>query len=176
MPSTGEGPAVITNGENQNETENDDTSDQEPEEKVEAPQNVNENNVQEAPQLRRSSRQVHQPRYLDDYLLQAAVECERLLLVINGEPSCFAEAKSLEKWTLACGDEIDSINKNKTWFLIERTSDMKVIGLKWIFKLKKNADNTINKHKARLVAKGYVQESGIDFDEVFAPVARIETI
>ncbi|CAA7021062.1 unnamed protein product [Microthlaspi erraticum] len=99
-----------------------------------------------------------------------------LLLMINGEPSCFNEAKGSAKWTLACKDEIDSINKNKTWFLVERTSDMKVISLKWIFKLKKNADNRINKYKARLVAKGYVQESGINFDEVFAPVARIETI
>ena len=53
---------------------------------------------------------------------------------------------------------------------------VKPIGLKWVFKLKKNADGTINKYKARLVAKGYVQQPGIDFQEVFALVARIETI
>ena len=51
-----------------------------------------------------------------------------------------------------------------------------MIGLKSIFKIKRNADGSINKFKSRLVAKGYVQEQGIDFDEVFAPVARIETI
>lgn len=52
----------------------------------------------------------------------------------------------------------------------------KPIGLKWVFKLKRNADGSINKYKSRLVAKGYVQRHGIDFDEVFAPVARVETI
>ena len=52
----------------------------------------------------------------------------------------------------------------------------KAIGLKWVFKLKRNSDGSINKYKARLVAKGYVQQYGVDFEEVFAPVARIETI
>ena len=53
---------------------------------------------------------------------------------------------------------------------------MKPIGLKWVYKIKRNADGTVIKYKARLVAKGYVQQQGIDIDEVFAPVARIETI
>ena len=53
---------------------------------------------------------------------------------------------------------------------------IKPIGLKWIFKIKRNADGGISKYKARLVAKGYVQRHGVDYDEVFAPVARIETI
>lgn len=50
------------------------------------------------------------------------------------------------------------------------------IGLKWIFKLKKDAQGNIIIYKARLVAKGYVQEHGVDFDEVFAPVTRLETV
>ena len=52
----------------------------------------------------------------------------------------------------------------------------KAISLKWIFKIKCNSDGSINKHKSRLVAKGYIQRHGVDFEEVFAPVARIETI
>ncbi|XP_026398174.1 uncharacterized protein LOC113293947 [Papaver somniferum] len=80
------------------------------------------------------------------------------------------------KWTQACREEIVSINRNKTWILVDKPAGVKVIGLKWVFKIKRNADGTINKYKARLVAKGYVQESGIDFDEVFAPVDRLETI
>lgn len=52
----------------------------------------------------------------------------------------------------------------------------KAIGLKWIFKIKRNSDGSINKYKSRLVAKGYVQRYGVDYEEVFAPVARIETI
>ena len=53
---------------------------------------------------------------------------------------------------------------------------VKHIGLKWVFKIKRNADGSISKYKARLVAKGYVQRHGVDFDEVFASVARVETI
>lgn len=53
---------------------------------------------------------------------------------------------------------------------------VKPIGLKWVFKLKRNSDGSINKYKPRLVAKRYVQKYGVDFEEVFAPVARIETI
>lgn len=52
----------------------------------------------------------------------------------------------------------------------------KPIGLKWVFKLKKNADGEVMKHKARLVAKGYVQKKGIDYEEVFAPVARLDIV
>lgn len=52
----------------------------------------------------------------------------------------------------------------------------KPIGLKWVFKLKKNANGEVVKHKARLVAKGYVQKKGIDFEEVFAPVTRLDTV
>lgn len=80
--------------------------------------------------------------------MQAAIGCERLLLIINDEPRNFKEAEGSSKWRLACKEEIDSINKNKTWFLVERSRDMKIIGLKWVFKLKRNAYNTINKHKA----------------------------
>jgi hypothetical protein len=50
------------------------------------------------------------------------------------------------------------------------------IGLKWVYKLKKDASGEVVKHKARLVAKGYVQKAGMDFDEVFAPVARLDSV
>lgn len=53
---------------------------------------------------------------------------------------------------------------------------VKPIGLKWVFKLKKDAAGNTVCHKDRLVAKGYVQRQGIDYDEVFAPVARLETV
>ncbi|KAD4586383.1 hypothetical protein E3N88_23984 [Mikania micrantha] len=69
-----------------------------------------------------------------------------------------------------------SINKNNTWNLTDLPSNHKAIGLKWICKTKRYASGNIIKHKARSVAKGYVQQHGIDFDDVFAPVARIETV
>lgn len=73
-------------------------------------------------------------------------------------------------------NEIDSIEKNNTWELTSLSPGHKVIDLKRIYKLKNDADGNVVKHKARLVAKGYVQEKGVDFYEVFAPVTRLETV
>ena len=136
----------------------------------------NGDDEEEQPQLRRSSRTSNKPAYLEDYALMAEAECERLLTIINDEPWDFTEAKRLKVWVDACEDEIFSIEKNKTWELVDLPMGVKPIGLKWILKIKRNDDGTIIKYKARLVAKGYVQKKGIDYDEVFAPVARIETI
>lgn len=72
--------------------------------------------------------------------------------------------------------ELQSIEDNNTWTRSDLPKGHKAIGLKWVYKLKKDASGNVLKHKARLVAKGYAQREGVDFDEVFAPVARLETI
>jgi hypothetical protein len=59
---------------------------------------------------------------------------------------------------------------------VELPKGHRAIGLKWVFKIKKNEHGEVVKHKARLVAKGYVQRQGIDYEEVFAPVARMESV
>ena len=135
-----------------------------------------EDETHEEPQLRRSTRTRTTPEYLSDYILMAEEECEWLLMSLNEEPWDFSEAKSMTVWVKACEDEIASIEKNHTWLLVDLPVGAKPIGLKWVFKVKRNPDGSVNKYKARLVAKGYVQRHGIDYDEVFAPVARIETI
>jgi len=76
----------------------------------------------------------------------------------------------------AMESELQSINKNGTWELTTLPPGQKPIGLKWVFKLNRNSEVKVIKHRARLVAKGYVQKEGIDFEEVFAPVARLDTI
>ena len=142
---------------------------------------------EEAPvALRRSSRTIIKPSYLDDYELLCEedemyetlceIECEHLLMLVNEEPWNYEEAKELKVWRDACEDEIKSIVKKDTWSLVDLPSHCKAIGLKWIFKVKRNSDGSISKYKARLVAKGYIQKHGIDFEEDFAPVARIETV
>ncbi|GJU43349.1 ribonuclease H-like domain, reverse transcriptase, RNA-dependent DNA polymerase [Tanacetum coccineum] len=98
------------------------------------------------------------------------------LLLAEDEPKNYKEASNDQKWIEAMKDELDSINRNNTWKLTSLPPGHKAIGLKWVFKTKRDADGKIIKHKARLVAKGYIQEHGIDFEEVFAPVARMETI
>ena len=63
-------------------------------------------------------------------------------------------------------EEMDSLAKNKTWDLVELLESRKVVGQKWVYKLKKGADDTIPKYKARLVAKWFSQKAGIEFHEI----------
>jgi hypothetical protein len=73
-------------------------------------------------------------------------------------------------------EELDQIEKNNTWELVPRPEDKNVIGSKWVFKNKINEKGQVVRNKARLVCKGYAQVEGQDFDETFAPVARLEAI
>ena len=73
-------------------------------------------------------------------------------------------------------EEITQIEKNDTWELVPRPKDKNVIGTKWVFKNKLNEDGEVTRNKARLVCKGYAQVEGVDFEETFAPVARMESI
>jgi hypothetical protein len=92
------------------------------------------------------------------------------------EPGSVEEARKEEAWREAMHSELGSIESNGTWELIDLPKGHKAIGLKWVFKLKKDPCGKVLKHKARLVAKGYVQRQGVDFEEVFAPVARLDSI
>jgi hypothetical protein len=82
---------------------------------------------------------------------------ERLLLASDAEPTTFDEAARHECWRHAMLDEMTSIEASGTWRLVERPAHVRPIGLKWVYKAKKDAAGIINKYKARLVAKGYVQ-------------------
>ena len=71
---------------------------------------------------------------------------------------------------------MDQIEKNKTWELVPRPKEKNIIGTKWVFKYKFNQDGQVIRNKAILVCKGYSQVEGIDFEETYAHVARIEAI
>nr|KYP60991.1 Retrovirus-related Pol polyprotein from transposon TNT 1-94 [Cajanus cajan] len=92
------------------------------------------------------------------------------------EPGSFEEAANQEVWVKAMEEEIKMIEKNNTWELVDCPHGKDIIGVKWVYKTKLNPDGTIQKHKARLVAKGYSQQPGVDYNETFAPVARLDTI
>jgi hypothetical protein len=100
---------------------------------------------------------------------------EEMCAVIGDEPATAEEALKTEEWRAAMMEELGSIKENKTWSLVNLARGQKAIGLKWVFKLKHDEHEDILKHKARLVAKGYVQRQGVDFEEVFVPVARMES-
>ena len=73
-------------------------------------------------------------------------------------------------------EEMKAIEENETWELIDPPPGCRLIGLKWVYKVKRDECSAIVKHKACLVARGFVQREGIGFEEVFAPVARMESI
>ncbi|CAL2258380.1 unnamed protein product [Prunus armeniaca] len=92
------------------------------------------------------------------------------------EPKNYEDAAQDESGRKAMEAELEIIEKNDTWKLVERPFAKPVIGVKWVYKTKLNLDDTVQKNKARLVAKGYSQKPGIDYNETFAPVARLDTI
>eukprot|EP00253_Pinus_taeda_P006942 PITA_06942 len=92
------------------------------------------------------------------------------------EPANYEEASKSDAWRAPMYEEIESINRNHTWDLVELLEGKIPIRCKWLYKPKINADGSIEKLKARLVAKGYSQQEGIYFDDTFAPVAKLNTI
>ena len=91
-------------------------------------------------------------------------------------PSHFQEALEDPNWKSAMVEEMKALEKNSTWELVELPRDKKTVGCKWVFTVKYKSDGAIERYKARLVAKGYTQTYGIDYQETFAPVAKMNTV
>ena len=81
-----------------------------------------------------------------------------------------------DSWRGAMDEELKSLLENQTWELVEKPVGVKTLGTKWVFKIKRRADNSIAKFKGRLVVKGYLQEKDIDFKETFAPVFKYQSL
>eukprot|EP00253_Pinus_taeda_P009952 PITA_09952 len=92
------------------------------------------------------------------------------------EPQTYSEAKGISKWEHAMEAEFQSLQKNHTWTLSDLPEGKKPISCKWVYKVKHNADGTQDKYKACLVARGVSQKEGIDYEETFAPTAKMSTI
>jgi hypothetical protein len=73
-------------------------------------------------------------------------------------------------------EELEALKKNKTWELAHLPVGKKTVGCKWIYAVKQNLEGKVERYKARLVARGYSQTYGIDYDETFAPVAKMNTV
>lgn len=112
-----------------------------------------------------------EPSYGYDFVLFSVTDSD--------EPNTFNQAMKSpfkDQWLQAMKDELSSIQSNDTWELVDLPEGRKSIGCKWVFKIKRDQANEIARFKARLVAQGFSQRFGVDYDEVFAPVARSTTL
>ena len=134
-----------------------------------------EESVLPEPKLRRSGRQGIPRRHFD-------IEGGEAFVAITqdkDEPRNVIEALSgldKENWTKAMEEEMESMRSNQVWELVDLPKGRKAIGNKWVLKIKRKADGTIDKYKARLVVKGYTQRLILDYEETFSPVVRFTSI
>ncbi|CAM8942273.1 unnamed protein product [Rhodiola kirilowii] len=92
------------------------------------------------------------------------------------EPTSYAQASKDPKWQAAMEKELNALQTNNTWVFTPLPPNKNCVGSKWIFRVKRHSDGTIERYKARLVAKGFSQEEGLDYNETFVPVVKMTTV
>ncbi|KAH9769282.1 hypothetical protein KPL71_011940 [Citrus sinensis] len=155
----------------ENNLEDSDSSDVAPEHEEQEPVDS------ETPEVRRSTRERRPPTWHSEYVTD--INVAYCLLTEDGEPSTFHEAlnsSDVALWMTAMQEEIEALHKNKTWELVPLPHGRKVIGNKWVYKIKRDGNDQVERYRARLVVKGYAQKEGIDFNEIFSPVVRLTTV
>jgi hypothetical protein len=101
--------------------------------------------------------------------------CEHYSFVSSFEFFKVEDALRDLNWVVAMQKELNNFKRNKVWSVVERPKQ-NVVGTKWVFHNKQDELGVVTRNKARLVAKGYSQVEGLDFDDTFSPVARLESI
>ena len=148
----------------------------EPEEVEQAPENTTDSPLQ------RPRRTIRAPARFGDYVMYGDNDDDEPFCAFSlgdGSPRSLTEAlrtTEAEKWKEAAQAEYDALTRNETWTLESLPKGRKSVGGKWVFKVKRNADGSIDKYKARYVAKGFTQIEGLDYHETFAPTSKPETI
>ncbi|GJV94616.1 retrovirus-related pol polyprotein from transposon TNT 1-94 [Tanacetum coccineum] len=98
------------------------------------------------------------------------------IIALERKPKNVNEALGDESWIVAMQEELNQFIANDVWELVPQPKNMTIIGTKWVFRNKLDENGVVSRNKARLVAQGYNQQEGIDYDETYAPVARLESI
>jgi cobalamin biosynthesis protein CobT len=101
--------------------------------------------------------------------------CKHYSFVSSIEPYRIEDALRDPDWVVAMQEELNNFTRNEVWHLVPRPNQ-NVVGTKWVFRNKQDKHGVVTRNKARLVAKGYSQVKGLDFDETYATVARLESI
>lgn len=94
----------------------------------------------------------------------------------TGEPTSIDEALHDQNWITMINHEHSALLRNKTWHLVPPPKGKNIIDCKWVDKIKRKADNMIDRYKAHLVAKGYKQRYGVDYEDTFSLVVKAATI
>jgi len=100
----------------------------------------------------------------------------RVLYSPSSEPFSFSDADRYAVWHNAICDEIIAFRENRTWSLVPFYPSMNVVGSRWVYRIKRRVDGSIERYKARLVARGFTQQEGIDYSETFSPVIKQTTV
>ena len=121
------------------------------------------------PPIRRSARESHPPQRYGEWTT----------LVNVSEPKFFEDvinSPNKKEWDDAMAKEMQSLMDHNVWTVTELPPNKKPVSCKWIYKLKTDASGNISQYKARLVAQGFTQRQGFDYDEIFSPVVRLESL
>ncbi|KAJ0830242.1 putative RNA-directed DNA polymerase [Helianthus annuus] len=154
---------------------------------------LDETNLSEGHSVRKSSRKVVFPKRFDEFVVEGKVKygvekvvnysnlsVDNMCLVSSlnksVEPSSYNEAIKDPRWIEAMNCEMEALNRNNTWVVVDLPKGRKPIGCKWVYKIKYKANGEIERYKARLVAKGFNQKEGVDFGETFSPVVKMVTV
>ena len=98
------------------------------------------------------------------------------LLAQKSEPTSVSQALSDPMWYKAMQEKYLALKTNHTWDLVLHATPVKIVGSKWVFRIKYNSDGSVSRYKVRLVAKGFHQTHGIDHTETFSPVVKASTV